>query len=82
MQLKSSFRIALLFLTISSSICVTAQVQQLPFETGFDSPQEKQGWQSYHTGNSTSTSWGFNDFGAFTAPTCVYHDYIVGALET
>ncbi|HPH82199.1 MAG TPA: choice-of-anchor J domain-containing protein [Flavobacteriales bacterium] len=82
MQLKSTFRTVMILLTLSLSFCLSAQVQQLPFETSFDTPQEKAAWQSYHTGNSTTTSWNFHDFGAFTAPSCVFHDYNVGASGT
>ena len=82
MQLKSTFRTVMILLTLSLSFCLSAQVQQLPYETGFDTPQEKAGWQSYQTGNSSTTSWGYQNVGAFTAPTCVYHDYNVGASGT
>lgn len=49
----------------------------LPYNTGFDTPAEKEGWEQYRTGFLSAYSWTFGGGGA-SAPSCLSHDYNVG----
>ena len=56
---------------------VLAQSESLPYTTGFDSGAEQMGWQQFRTGFLSTYDWGYGG-GAFSAPTCLSHDYNVG----
>ncbi len=81
--MKNSFKTKLVLLTflLVSLNKVTGQSITLPYSTGFDTQEEKAGWQTFHTGTLGTSSWGYQSFGAFSAPSCVYHDYNVGGSE-
>lgn len=54
----------------------TAKAQlMLPYYTGFDTPTEQAGWQSYKFGvNAKYGPWGIFG-GGFSTPKCLFHDY-------
>ena len=49
----------------------------LPYNTGFDTPAEKAGWEQYRTGFLSVYNWNISGGGA-SAPSCLSHDYNVG----
>jgi hypothetical protein len=70
----------LLFFAITN-ISVFAQGLTLPYTTGFDTQAQKAGWQEFRTGFLSSYNWGYGG-SDLSSPTCVSHDYNVGANET
>ncbi len=58
-----------------------SQSKTLPYYTGFDSSTEQAGWSQYRTGFLSTYDWGYGGL-AFSAPTCVSHDYNVGGNST
>lgn len=77
--MKIFFTFLLQFLLTS---IVFSQGLSLPYSTGFDSPSEKMGWQQFRTGFSGNYDWDYTATGAFSAPTCLFHDYSVGGNTT
>lgn len=78
--MKTLFTIAgaLLFLT---TLC-KAQTA-LPYYTGFDNATETAGWQEFRKGNADpGYKWGYSTFGAYSAPSALFHNYPVGGTVT
>lgn len=67
-----TLRLAICILLISTSSL--SQGLNLPYYTGFDSPNERAGWQEYRTGFLSSFNWNDNGF--------LGHDYNVGGNST
>lgn len=51
------------------------------FSTGFDTQAEQDAWSVYRKGDLSSYSWSYTNIGAYSAPSCVYHDYPVGGTN-
>src|SRR6476620_4502989 len=66
----------LTFLFSSITSVILSQGLALPYNSGYDSPAEKAGWQQFRTGVTGSSSWSYGG-GGFAA-SCVGHDYNVG----
>jgi hypothetical protein len=57
-----------------SSFFLKAQVS-LPYYSGFDNSAQQSGWVEFKKGSTQFSHWGFNSFSAYSAPTCISHDY-------
>ncbi len=68
------------FFVLSASL--NSQVIDLPYTSGFDNAQDKAGWTEYRTGNEAISRWSINNEISVSAPSCLWHDYQVGGLET
>lgn len=73
-------------LFIVSALWLLFQAQthsQTTFATGFDSPQEKAGWQQFRKGDPPLLSfyeWIYTGIGAYSAPECLMHNYPVAGM--
>lgn len=67
--------ISFLIITIAAS----AQIKELPYTTGFDTPAEKQGWNEYRTGYLSLSHW--QDGGQGFSGKGISHDYNVGGQQ-
>lgn len=56
-----------------------AQVS-LPYYTGFDDDDDREGWQQFETGASDA-EWFFTDIAPYSGSHCLYHNYPVGGTE-
>ena len=56
------------------SFFLKAQVS-LPYYSGFDNSAQQSGWVEFKKGSTQYSHWGYNNFNAFSAPTCISHDY-------
>ena len=70
------FTFTLIGITLMSG--VNAQSVSTPYNTGFDSPPEQNGWQEFRTGHLSTYNWGYSNAEFSSAPTGVSHDYPVG----
>jgi hypothetical protein len=68
---KSILFIAILFVCKSG---IHAQVT-LPYYSGFDDTDQKNGWEEYKTAATDFSHWSYTTFGAFSDPACIGHDY-------
>jgi hypothetical protein len=68
---KTLLFIAILFVCRSG---IHAQVT-LPYYSGFDSNDQKNGWEEYKTAATEFSHWTYAGFGAFSDPNYVGHDY-------
>jgi hypothetical protein len=63
---------------LSCSFMAAGAQTSLPYRTGFDTPDEKSGWTQHRKGSTDFYNWGYSSGGAYSAPTCLFHDYPVG----
>ncbi len=56
------------------SFFLNAQVS-LPYYSGFDNTAQQSGWVEFKKGSTQYSHWGYNSFSAYSAPTCISHDY-------
>ncbi|MFT5779726.1 MAG: hypothetical protein ACI837_002685, partial [Crocinitomicaceae bacterium] len=47
----------------------------LPYFSGFDDAAQQDGWIEYKTASTLFSNWGYGTIDAYSAPTCVGHDY-------
>lgn len=52
-----------------------AQGFNLPFQSRFDSPKERDSWKEYRLGKKHQNNWTFSTSLAFSNPFCLFHDY-------
>lgn len=64
----------LFFLTIFYSQSF-AQGSNLPFQSRFDNPKERESWKEYRLGKKHQNNWTFSTSLAFSNPFCLFHDY-------
>jgi hypothetical protein len=56
------------------TFCTAAQ-SVLIYESGFDSPVERQGWSMWKNGPSGLSEWEFSNSFPYSVPNALYHDY-------
>ncbi len=54
----------------------------LPYSTGFDDAIQKAGWQSFRSGVTTTSTWGYSSTQYYSATNSVLHDHPIGAGVT
>ncbi len=72
LNLRVIFSILFLFIFYSKS---TAQGSNLPFQSSFDDPKERDCWKEYRLGKKHQNNWTFSTSLASSKPFCLFHDY-------
>jgi hypothetical protein len=49
--------------------------ETLPYYSGFDTQEQKDGWTEYKTAATQFSHWGDGGFNAYSDPNCISHDY-------
>jgi len=52
-----------------------SQGSNLPFQSRFDNPKEREFWKEYRLGKRHENNWTFSTSLAFSSPFCLFHDY-------
>lgn len=69
--------------TLLLQMTVSKAQTSLPYYTGFDNTTQKAGWQEFRKGNADPTyKWDYSSVSAYSAPTCLLHNYPVGGTVT
>jgi hypothetical protein len=52
-----------------------SQGLNLPFQSNFDNPKEREFWQEFRLNKKHQNNWNFSTSLAFSKPFCLFHDY-------